>query len=99
MTALDLDRFRKVVGLLASDHDGERASAALKATAILTAAGRSWSDVGVGAMADSNAVMMVQFYANELESERSRTTRQCEEITRLKREVARLKGMWRKEPA
>jgi hypothetical protein len=99
MTAFDLDRFRKVVGLLASDHDGERAAAALKATAMLRAAGRSWADIGVGTTTDAHAAMMVQFYANALELERSHTTHMAEEITRLKREVARLKGMWPKVPA
>lgn len=42
---LDLDRFRKVLGLLGSDHDGERSAAALRATAMLKEAGMGWADV------------------------------------------------------
>ncbi len=104
-SALDLARFRKVCGLLSSQHDGERAAAASKATEMLRAAGRSWADVGVGAWSPA---LMAQAYSDaalvdilkmSLDSERARTTRQQEEIARLKREVARLKGMWTKEPA
>ena len=98
---LDSARFRKVCGLLASSHDGERAAAALKATAMLRAAGMSWAQVGVGAATASahDAGMMAAIYKTSLDLERARTTRQQEEINRLKREVARLKGMWTKEPA
>lgn len=48
MDASTLDRFRKILGLLGSDHDGERSAAALKATAMLKAAGVTWADVGPG---------------------------------------------------
>jgi hypothetical protein len=103
---LDLVLFRKVAALLASDHAGERAAAALKAAAMLRAAGKSWAEGGVGAaslratiiQAEGDAAMAA-IYKMSLDSERARTTRQQEEINRLKREVARLKGMWTKEPA
>lgn len=48
MTALspsDIDRFGKLLGLLASNHDGERAAAALKATQFLRARALDWADV------------------------------------------------------
>jgi hypothetical protein len=39
------DRLAKICGLLGSAHDGERASAALKADALVRAAGLTWADV------------------------------------------------------
>ena len=41
----DLDRFGKLLGLLGSNHDGERAAAALKATEFLNARRMAWLDV------------------------------------------------------
>lgn len=41
----DRIRLAKVCGLLGSDHDGERASAARAATAILLAAGLTWEQL------------------------------------------------------
>jgi hypothetical protein len=41
----DADRFGKLLGLLGSDHDGERAAAALKATEFLSAREMAWFDV------------------------------------------------------
>lgn len=45
--ATSLETFRKVCGLLGSDSMGERAAAALKATAILREWGKTWADVTV----------------------------------------------------
>jgi hypothetical protein len=39
------DRLRKLCGMLGSQHDGERATAAAKADALLRAAGLTWADV------------------------------------------------------
>lgn len=99
MDAKTVARFRKVLGLLGSTHDGERAAAALKATAMLKAAGKTWGEVGIGiapaALEQSYAdATMVALYKQFLDSERARTTQMAEEIGRLKREVNRLKGMW-----
>lgn len=47
MTPADLERFRKLAGLLGSEHAGERAAAALKCTALLKAAGLTWSSVSL----------------------------------------------------
>ena len=40
-----LDRLTKLAGMLGSDHDGERASAALLATRLLRDHGLTWRDV------------------------------------------------------
>ncbi len=40
-----VDRLAKVCGLLASNHDGERAAAAARASEMLRAAGWSWRDL------------------------------------------------------
>lgn len=48
MSALDprdADKFGSILGLLSSDHDGERASAALKATQFLVKRGLCWRDI------------------------------------------------------
>ena len=42
---LDLDRLAKLCGLFSSAHEGERASAAAQADALLRNAGMTWSDV------------------------------------------------------
>lgn len=39
------NRLRKLCGMLGSQHDGERATAAAKADALLRAAGLTWADV------------------------------------------------------
>jgi hypothetical protein len=41
----DVDQFGKILGLLASDHDGERAVAARKATEFLIRRDLHWCDV------------------------------------------------------
>lgn len=43
---LDVAKFVKVIGLLASNRDGEVVAAANRATAMLSAAGLRWADVG-----------------------------------------------------
>ena len=40
-----VDKLAKVAGLLGSDHDGERAAAAYRATAIIREAGLTWRQV------------------------------------------------------
>jgi hypothetical protein len=41
----EVDKLTKILGLLGSAHDGERASAAAKADALVRAAGLTWADV------------------------------------------------------
>lgn len=50
--SLDLPRFAKLCAMLASPNEGERASAALKASEMLKAADLTWQDV----LKDSNAL-------------------------------------------
>lgn len=45
MSEIDLRRFTQICGMLGSDHDGERASAAALATKMLKAAGLTWADI------------------------------------------------------
>lgn len=45
MSSTDLDRLRSICGRLASDYDGERASAALLATRLIHSHNLRWSDV------------------------------------------------------
>ena len=45
MTPADLDRFRRLAGLLGSEHVGERAAAALKCSELLKVHGLTWADV------------------------------------------------------
>lgn len=47
MTPADLERFRRILGMLGSEHVGERAAAALKCTEMLKAAGLTWSSVSL----------------------------------------------------
>src|SRR3546814_15118523 len=44
LDAADLDRLGKFLGLLGSDHMGERAAAALKADSLVKNAGANWQD-------------------------------------------------------
>lgn len=47
MTPADLERFRKILGMLSSAHDGERAAAARKASEFLAAHSLTWSSVSL----------------------------------------------------
>ncbi len=91
-----MERFRKICGLLASSHAGERAAAALKATALLNAAGKTWGDVDFGSAATAQRDLdrLADIYRRDLDGERAYTLQMRQEIVRLKREVARLKGLW-----
>lgn len=42
---MDRDRLLSILGMLASDNAGERASAALKASQLVQSAGKSWDDL------------------------------------------------------
>lgn len=93
---MDVDRFRKVCGLLGSDQDGERSAAALKATEMLKAAGKSWEQVGLGAVtpprdAEGAAYRATaELYRKLLDDERSRNSRLEGTIGKLKAEVNKL---------
>lgn len=48
MNADDLARLRKLCGMLSSDAEGERATAARMATDLLKRHGKTWADIGLG---------------------------------------------------
>lgn len=94
---MDVDRFRRICGLLGSEHDGERASAALKATAMLKDAGMTWEQVGVGenvAGYHPDHQALAGYWEMMYRGEREQSERRAKDIQRLKREVNRLKGIW-----
>ena len=101
---MDVDRFRKVCGMLGSDHAGERSAAALKATAMLKDAGMTWDQVGIGPTRGrhSERAEIIAWQANAdlwkrlLDDERARTTHMANDMLRMKREIDRLKGVWPK---
>ena len=41
----DLERLERILGMLGSSHDGERAAAALKANELITNRGVTWADL------------------------------------------------------
>src|SRR5262245_64972779 len=68
MSALDpciADRLAKLLGMLGSDHDGERASAARKADQLVREHGLRWPDViassSSSTMADSSIEELIDF--------------------------------------
>lgn len=102
MDALTLARFRKVCGLLGSEHEGERAAAAVMATRFLKNNGKTWADVSIGSDAAAPRYMnidmanLVGYWESMYRGERAAILEARKEIKRLKREVDRLKGMWPK---
>jgi len=97
MSTDTLSRLRKVCGLLGSEHEGERAAAAKKATEILKAGRMTWADVSFGVNDFAKAYAAAEaahVYKRLFECERDHTAQMAKEIARMKREVKRLKGMW-----
>ena len=97
---MDVARFRKILGLLGSAHDGERAAAALKATAMLREGGKTWADVGLGA-AQVGSTSRAEYLAAQaqadlwhrlLRDERTRTTNLSNQLRAAQQEIARLMG-------
>jgi hypothetical protein len=94
---VDETRFRKILGLLGSAHDGERSAAALKATAMLREGGKTWADVEVGATAAGRgeaiaAQANADLWRRLLDDERTRTTDLSNQLLAAQREIARLMG-------
>ncbi len=99
MDALTLARFQKICGMLASDHEGERSAAAVMATRFLKNNGKTWADVGVGGsfsvqVVEINQTHLAGYWESMYRGERAQSQDRAKEIKRLKREIARLKGMW-----
>lgn len=96
---MDLDRFRKILGMLGSEHGGERSAAALKATAMLKEAGLTWENVTAGQAGPSFTEVVMwrqqaEMWKRFLDDERARTTHMANDMLRMKREIDRLKGIW-----
>lgn len=53
MTPSDLERFRRLAGLLGSEHVGERAAAALKCSDFLRSHSLTWADVSLPVVVDA----------------------------------------------
>ena len=101
---MDATRFRKIVGLLGSDQAGERSAAALKATAMLREAGKTWADVGLGDAAATTSRgtaaagwAQADLWRKLLDDERTRTTNLSNQLQAAQKEIARLMGG--KEPS
>lgn len=94
---MDVDRFRRICGMLGSDHVGERSAAALKATEMLKGAGMTWATVELGKPSSPFAIdhnALSQYWEMMYRGERERSTRLALDIQKIKREVDRLKSMW-----
>jgi Skp family chaperone for outer membrane proteins len=83
---MDVERFRKICGLLGSDQVGERAAAAFKATEMLKQNGHSWGAVNVGfVLPPVNYGHMEKYFRMMLDDERAKTKRLTSELDKLKR--------------
>jgi len=96
MEAAALDKFRKICGLLGSDQDGERATAARMATDLLKVNGLSWKAVSFGAPPERTAETIVSLTAQLritqqlLGDERARSTRLAEQLNQMKKTIEQL---------
>jgi hypothetical protein len=86
------DKLVKVCSRLGSEHDGERAAAALLATRLLTGAGLSWDDaISTGASSDMTCLVMDAVRtartnaATRYDTKPRRTRRTPEQILRAER--------------
>lgn len=97
---MDAARFRKILGLLGSAHDGERSAAAAKATAMLREGGKTWADVGLGSAPASTTGRgdaaagwaQADLWRRLCEDERTRTTNLSNQLRAAQQEIARLMG-------
>lgn len=76
MTPADVERFHKLCGLLGSEHDGERAVAALKATEWLRERGLTWANVTVLGAVEEVDEIELQRRRNEAVKETFRQNRE-----------------------
>lgn len=77
MTPSDLDRFRKLCGLLGSDQVGERAAAALKATDFLEQHGLGWADVALPVVSEPMPVVVSQVDREAMQEARENVLRRA----------------------
>lgn len=91
MAKLDVEKLIKVVGLLASDHDGERSCAARMASDLLKAYGLTWEDVFRSAFQTDRALgqRMQRSEDNRAEAEAQAQWRQRQERDDVEYSAAR----------
>lgn len=88
----DLTRLIRILGMLGSDHDGERAAAALAADKLVRGSGWSWSDLLAPARASPSArTQWMDPLADRLAAADSRMRQLRSENARLQEEIRRLK--------
>lgn len=90
----DLDRLERILGLLASDQTGERASAALAACTLLAKHGLNWRDVIEGKALGPKAAAALrrsEVGVDYLEAAESRMRQLRRHNDALEKEVGRLK--------
>lgn len=93
MNGAALDKFRKICGMLGSEHDGERANAARLASSLLKQSGMSWNAIslssGPAAVPGVDDVrglqMQIGYWQMMLKDERERTKRLSSDLDKLKR--------------
>lgn len=89
----DIERLERILGLLASDQDGERAAAALAASAFLTRHNLTWRDLIEGRALGPRAAAALrrEVGIDYLEAAESRIRQLRSHNDALERQVARLK--------
>lgn len=89
----DVERLERILGLLGSDHDGERASAALAASALIGKHKLSWRDVieGRALGAKAAAALRREVGIDYLEAAESRIRQLRRHNEALEKQVSRLK--------
>lgn len=93
MDGASLDKLRKICGLLGSEHDGERATAARMASALLQKSGVAWNAISFNGGASSSVSdgnYMAQYLQMMLNDERARTKRLSSDLDKMKRQVKTL---------
>jgi hypothetical protein len=88
----DLTRLIRILGMLGSDHDGERAAAALAADRLVRGSGCSWSDLLAPARVSRPVrAQSMDPLADRLAAADSRMRQLRSENGRLQEEIRRLK--------
>ena len=88
----DLTRLIRILGMLGSDHDGERAAAALAADRLVRGSGRSWSDLLAPARVSRPVrTQSMDPLTDRLAAADSRMRQLRSENARLQEEIRRLK--------
>ena len=89
----DIERLERILGLLTSEHDGERAAAALAASALIARHDLSWRDVIEGRALGPRAAAALrrEIGVDYLEAAESRIRQLRSHNDALEKQVSRLK--------